>query len=51
MAGIAKKAYDWAQRPENQAKIKQGVERVKQRAGQGKGGPSHKAGGGQTPQG
>lgn len=30
MAGIAKKAYDVARRPENQAKMRQAVDRFKQ---------------------
>lgn len=37
MAGIAKKAFDVARRPENQARIKQAVQRAKQRSGQPKG--------------
>jgi hypothetical protein len=34
-AGIAKKAYDVARRPENQAKIRQATERFRQGRGQG----------------
>ena len=35
MAGIAKKAYDMARRPENQAKIRQATDRFRQGRGQG----------------
>lgn len=43
MAGIAKKAYDVARRPENQAKMKQAVNRFKESRGQSSGSPKRKA--------
>lgn len=41
-AGIAKKAFDMARRPENQAKVRQAVDRLRQK-GKGSSGSSHKA--------
>jgi hypothetical protein len=41
LAGIAKKLYDEAQKPHNQAKIKKAVEQVKARRGRGTGGSPH----------
>ena len=43
MAGIAKKAYDMARRPENQAKMRDAAERFRQSRGQGSKGAKRKA--------
>jgi hypothetical protein len=40
LGALAKKLYDEAQKPHNQAKIKKAVEQVKARRAGGQGGPS-----------